>query len=224
MKKTVAILMAAIVLAAGLCSCSHTVRLKFNDNGEIVGKGGLSYNYAPIGYEPTYQGEKWAYLEDEIGHDLYTIGDEDPEKWLTEEYTGATTMIFYSSDIDLPALAEMKPVTAYLCEQDENVYSISTIGDGGDGETGRQAIDKAVELLETGEKCMWPRTNSTATYQLKMYSPDWPAFYYNLVYTVCPDGNYLYDRVTEKCVEIGDILTAYHSEANAESSAETKTV
>lgn len=195
---------AAAVAVATLSACSHVVKMNYNDDGILCG-GNAEYRYAPLGYEPTFQGEEYALIDNEMQEILYTVGECDPKEWLTTEYAGAATMIYYSTDISLPTLEEMKPEKMYFCEQDTNVNALQVVGDTDEG---KALIAEIIAMLGNDdiENEIWPRGDINTTYQLKFYSPDWPAIYYNVVYAVGAGGNYFYDRVQGRCILAGDIL------------------
>ena len=195
----------------------------FSEDGTLS-DGDINYKFAPIGYEPTYQGEEYAVIKGTMEETLYRIGDCDPEKWLATEYTGAATLVYYNTDITLPTLAEMAPTVCYICEQDAGAYSIYALGtDDEKAAHDAEVISQLVEMLKTSdENEIWPRSDIKYTYSLKFYSPDWDAIYYNVVYAVCSDGNYLYDRVTGNVVKIGDILEEYYDELYSEDSENEK--
>ncbi len=199
-----------------LCSCSRTVKMNFSEDGTLTG-GNCTYKFAPVGYEPTYQGEEYGEIQGTLSEKLYTIKDCDPREWLATEYTGAATLVYYSADIELPTLAEMKPVNCFICEQDAAAFSICALGVEGDNISGgtvshdREVIAGLVKMITEGDEDeIWPRSDLSYSYDLKFYSPDWPAIYYNVVYAVCRGGNFLYDRVTGNCVNAGDILLEYY--------------
>lgn len=209
MKKTLAFFLALCALF--LVSCNRTVKMSFDQDGTLKG-GGVSYKFAPVGYEPTYQGEEYALITGTLEEKLYKIGNCDPEKWLATEYSGATTLVYYSADITLPTLSQMEPDKCFICEQDASTFSVYTIGeDEQSREHDREVISTLVKMLEKGdEEELWPRDDIKYTYNLKFYSPKWEAIYYNVVYAVCDGGNFLYDRVTGNCVNAGDILLEYY--------------
>ena len=59
---------------------------------------------------------------------LYKIGELSEKEWLTTEYSGSATLVFYNADIVLPTLSELKCDTVFICEQDVNTYSVATVG------------------------------------------------------------------------------------------------
>lgn len=210
MKKALSLLLAIWLCVLFLVSCSRTVKLNFSDDGTLQG-GGVTYKFAPVGYEPTYQGEEYGLITGTLEEKLYKIGSCDPKKWLTTEYSGAATLVYYDSDITLPTLAELEPSKCYICEQDKTSFSVYTLGEDEESRLhDSEVISTLVKMLEKGDEDeLWPRSDIIQTYNLKFYSPKWEAIYYNVVYAVCGGGNFLYDRVTGNCVNAGNILSEY---------------
>ena len=198
--KSFILILLAILL---LVSCSSSlVTLKYEDKHMINKRLGLSYVAAPLNYQPVSVGEAYAYYE-KADLTLYEIQGLDPEEWLTEEYTGASTTIFYSEDITLPTLKELGANKIFVCLEGEVIYSLATVDDV-------QLINDVIDLFENGEATEWPLIDSIQRYELKFYSEDdYPHIYYNLSYGEFPEGKFLYDRSTKRCVEIGDILDEY---------------
>ena len=198
--KSFILILLAILL---LVSCSSSlVTLKYEDKHMINKRLGLSYVAAPLNYQPVSVGEAYAYYE-KADLTLYEIQGLDPEEWLTEEYTGASTTIFYSEDITLPTLKELGANKIFVCLEGEVIYSLATVDDV-------QLINDVIDLFENGEATEWPLIDSIQRYELKFYSEDdYPHIYYNLSYGEFTEGKFLYDRSTKRCVEIGDILDEY---------------
>lgn len=219
MKRVLALLLFVILL---LCGCAKGVVYTFEEDGTLADGRGNKYYSAPVGYEPTNQGAEYGKIDDAIGETLYQVGNIDPEKYLTSAYSGGTTLFFYSTDITLPTLWEMEPSLCYLCEQEANIITLCTIGDGsqsGSSDADSEVLDTLItrmqKAIENGEsESVWPRADVNETYQLKFYSEQWPAFYYNLTFAVCGGGSYIYDRQSRICIDAGDLLTPYY-EASA---------
>lgn len=195
-----------VIAAVLLCSCSQIIKMSYNEDGLLCG-GGAKYRFAPPGYEPTYQGEEYALIDNAMQETLYTIGTCDPEKWLTTEFSGAATLVYYAEDITLPTLEEMEPEVMYFCDQGETVSALYTL------KSDENSIVKDIIALlgdESLDDEIWPRSDISETYQLKFYSPKWEAIYYNVVYAVGQNGGYLYDRVNDRCIFVGELLSEYN--------------
>ncbi len=215
MKRACTLLLALALL---LCACAKEAKYTFQEDGTLSDGLGNIYRSAPVGYEPTNQGAKYGKIDDAIGETLYQVGTLDPKEYLTGPYSGGTTLFFYNADISLPSLWEMEASLCYLCQQETNIITICTIGDGsqsGDAAADKELLQALIQQMQiaikNGESAsIWPRADVNATYQLKFYSEAWPAFYYNLTLAVCGSGTYLYDRQSKICIDIGDVLVPYY--------------
>ena len=193
-------LMSLLLLAAVLLvSCSGSVKLTY-ENGQLINKSKhLAYTPAPLNYEPAAIGEEYA-VYGKTATPLYEIVGLDPKEWLTEANTGSTTTIFYGAGVTLPTLREMEPDEVFVCINGAITYAQATVRD-------RDAIEAMIALFENGEQRDWPLTDSVRIYELKFHSTEnWPCIYYNLTFGEFPEGKFLYDRQTKRCVEIGDVL------------------
>lgn len=199
MKKIVAVLTLLSVLLM-LTSCG-IVKYEYTDGG-LIKKGSQDVFHAlPIGFEPCGIGEKCG----EFGEfSLYRVlglnGEEISDEWITEEYSGSATTVFYKGNI--PAFREIEFDVCYICEEDTGIVSVATIQD-------ENEINKVISSLDNNEKALWPRNDISETYTLKFYSQDFPAVFYSLTYCVCESGNYIYDRAEQNCVNVGDLLSDY---------------
>ncbi|MBQ8401417.1 MAG: membrane lipoprotein lipid attachment site-containing protein [Clostridia bacterium] len=195
MKKQICGALAVLMLTG--CSAS-LVNLEYKD-GQLINKRlKLAYNAAPTNYEPVSVGEAYGYYSD-MDMTLYTIAGLDPREWLTQEYAGSATTIFYSDDQTLPALSEMSPNKIHICTGDNITYGVATVDDS-------SVVAELVDLYENGEAVDWPMLDSLDTYELKFASTTYPHLYYNLTYYEYEEGIYIYDRNSKRCVVIGDLL------------------
>lgn len=202
MKKIIALLLtAASLLSFSACSAS-LVNFKYED-GKLINKGQkLEYYAAPTNYEPVSVGEQFGYYK-KTDLILYEIAGLDPKEWLTQEYAGSATTIFYSTDITLPTLSELEPTKVYICTGDTITYALATVEN-------EAVVSKLVDLFENGEYEEWPLINSIETYELKFYSEDkYPHIYYNLTYGEFEEGKFIYDRTTKRSVRIDEVLAEY---------------
>ncbi len=200
--RLLAAILAVLMLGCMLAACGDgLVSLSYEDGKFINNAKKLSYIPAPVSYEPTYVGEPYAYYK-KGDITMYAIGKSDPKLWLTESYAGAATTVFYSDTITLPTLADFGADAIHVCISENLVFEVCTIDDG-------VMVDSVVDRFLYGEEAVWPVTGAKVTYDMKFSSADWPEIYINLIYGVFPEGNFLYDRGTKRCVESSDLLDAY---------------
>ena len=195
MKKTLCCVLAALVLTG--CS-ANLVNLEYKE-GQLINKRlKLAYNAAPTNYEPASVGNPYGYYKD-MDMTLYEIAGLDPKEWLTQEYAGSATTIFYSDDQTLPTLTEMSPNKIHICTGETITYGVASVEDSA-------VVGQLVDLYMNGEAVEWPMLDSLDTYELKFVSVTHPHLYYNLTYYEYEEGIYIYDRNSKRCVEIGDLL------------------
>lgn len=192
----------ALALTLSLTACSSTIPLKAEGGLYHDAENGVAYAIAPMCYEPQAIGDAYAsFKSGSIKVVLYEVEGLDPTAWLTEAYSGASSM-FVASDIALPDLEGFKPTTIHLCVQSSSVWEFATVTD-------QAEIDEVVRIFMEGEAVPYPATTPDADLRFKFESPDYPGIYYNLVYVDYGDARYLYDRESRRCVEVGDLLRSY---------------
>ena len=199
MKQSLKIPVLLLLLVLALASCSGSVKLEYAEGKLINESKHLAYSPAPLNYEPVAIGEEYA-VYGKTKSPLYEIIGLDPKQWLTEANTGTTTTIFYGDGVTLPTLRELDPDEVYVCLNGAITFAQSTVRD-------KEAIVAMIDLFETGEQIDWPLTRAVRIYELKFHSTrNWDRLYYNLTFGEFPEGKFLYDRQTKRCVEIGDLL------------------
>lgn len=197
-----------------LSACgSDLVTLKYEDGLFVNEKQGLSYVPAEITYEPTAMGDAYACYTSG-GITLYAIGENDPTLWLTENYAGGATTVFHDDSITLPTLGELGAEKIIVCASENVTIGVLEITDEAD-------IAAVTAAFENGEEAEWPLIGSTLRYDLKFYSSAWPQIYMNLIYGEFPEGNFLYERASGRCVEAGDLLDEYFHPEKFAGTAET---
>ena len=199
MKRIPGLILLLLLSLLLLVSCGGSVKLTY-ENGQLINKSkGLAYSPAPLNYEPAAIGEEYA-VYGKTATPLFEIIGLDPKEWLTEANTGTTTTVFYGTGVTLPTLREMDPDEVFVCINGVITYAQATVRD-------KTAIGAMIDLFENGEQVDWPLTDSVRIYELKFHSTEgWPCIYYNLTFGEFPEGKFLYDRQTKRCVEIGDLL------------------
>jgi len=207
LKKSLPLLLVCVVLLSGCAA--KLVPLTLEDGKLLNKKQELSYTAAPLRYEATVQGEAYAYCKEEQ-LTLYAVEGADPTEWLTEEYTGSLTMLFCADSIKLPTFTELDAEKITVCTKGNITVGVMEITD-------REKIRAAAELFENGTAAEWPGVQSELHYELKFYSSEWPQFSMLLSYGEFAEGNFLYERESKRCVEVGDLFGEYfHSGETAQ--------
>ena len=186
------------LMLLSLVSCTKQL---YNEGGNLVDRdNGITYIPAPITFEPqTLAAEPYAECS-ELGIELYEIEGLPGDEWLSEPFDGIGG-VYYSDKLTLPTLEEFDADLMYICVEQVITVSIGTVDD-------KAGIDAIVTSFVSGE----PTTiiQSGNSYKLKFSSDKYPGLYYNLIYIEGDDGeNYIYDRSTQTCVDVGDVLQAY---------------
>lgn len=193
------IIITALLTAAMLTmsACSSLVKIEYKDNYFVDSAHKIQYDMASVSYEPVSVGAEYAQCGKTL---LYEIPGAEPTEWLTEAYEGIGS-IFFSTEIALPTLAEMKPNNIQICVTNVKTISIGSVTEQSD-------IDDIVDVLTNGEEVMTPPKGDS--YDLKFLSEVYPFLQYSVVYIKCSDGSrYLYDRGARKTVNAGDLLEKY---------------
>lgn len=196
--KRAAALLLLPALAMSLTSCLLQLD---NDGGNLIDKkNGITYLPAPITFEPqTLATEPYAECKS-LGIELYEIEGLPSDEWLSEPFDGIGG-VYYSDKITLPTLEEFDADLMYICVEQVITVSIGTVDD-------KTGIDAIVDSFVSGEPTAIIQSGNS--YKLKFSSDKYPGLYYNLIYIEGDDGeNYIYDRSTQTCVDVGDVLQTY---------------
>lgn len=200
MKKRIIILASALLALSLLCSCA--LSLAEQDGKLIDRKNGITYIGAPICFEPSnIDAEVYARCK-KLGIELYPITGQPTTEWLSEPYEGIGG-VWYADTITLPTLTEFDADRLYICVESMITTAIGIVTDKSD-------IDAVAGSFVNGTP--GDIVNSGKSYKLKFESQKYPGIFYNLLYVVGSDGrNYIYDRSTKTCVEVGGVLDKYMS-------------
>ncbi len=164
-------------------------------------KNGVTYVSAPLCYEPERTGEEVYATCKKLKLDLYEIDGLEPTEWLSEQYEGIGG-VWHSEDTTLPDdITGFDADRMYICQEKVITVSLGTVDDKDD-------IDAVVKAFTEGEPVSLVQEGES--YKLKFASDKYPGLYYNLMYIEGGDGNnYIYDRTTKTCVDVGDVLLDY---------------
>ena len=154
-------------------------------------------------YEPVATGEKYAYCREDRNHIFYVIPGADPQIYLSDENIGTGTGLYVSTETSLPDLRKMNVTKIQFCIRSTGKpWEIDSTED-------QDLIQQTVKLYTEGELVEdIPFDKYLYTRDVKFYSEDYPYFCINLTYMHCPDKNYLFDRYSRRCVEIGDLFSS----------------
>ena len=202
MKKIVS-LTAVLLLAAMLGSCGNLVSLT-DRNGMLENREeSIMYAYAPICFEPIRLAEEPYAKCASLKMKYYEVIGQTVSDWISEPYAGIGGLYYNIDTVELPTLAEFEPAQVIVCVED-------TIT-GGRAIVSEQADTAAIAAAFTeGEPTSIVQAGTS--YKLKFSSDkeEYAGIYYNLIYVEGDDGeNYIYDRSTKTCVNVGDVLQKY---------------
>lgn len=196
-KRSISLLLAVLCLSV-LASCDNLIKLKYENGRYVDAMNGVAYVSAPVCFEPEAVGEAYAQYDKTV---LYQISGLDPKEWLTEQYEGIGS-VYCSEKIDIPDIQSFGADFAYICVSDVLTMQIGEISD-------KSAVEEIVRLYAEGEEVALP-TDGTASYHIKFSSELYPSIFYDVLYVEHDSQhNYLYDRSTKKCVDIGRALKSY---------------
>ena len=195
-KRTVsALLLTAVMLMFSSCG----TYAEYLDNAFYIKKTGISYTAASSTYLPTYIGEEYAKCE-KPALTFHKLGKQDTSVWLTSESSGRLTTLFYNADkVTLPTWETAIMTALYVCTVGDKIVAYDVIDDSA-------ITKKIVDSFISAEQAEWPSTGYYREFDL-LFSPEgYPMLYMALLYGEFPSGNYIYERSTNRCVEIGNLL------------------
>ena len=194
---TASLCVLAMLLSLAACG-DGLIRLEYEDDRFVNRSAGLSYIAAPVSYEPTVIGEAYAYCQS-ADLTLYKVDGNDPPYYMSTENAGELTTVFHSDTIVLPTLTEFQANAIHVCESDYYTFEVLCIDE-------EAFVDRVVTMFENGAEVSLPAGASVLHYDMKFASDTWTSFYINLNYYEFESGNYLYNRGTRRCVEVGDLF------------------
>ncbi|MCI8387817.1 MAG: hypothetical protein HFE63_05060 [Clostridiales bacterium] len=195
-----AISLAAALLMVVICASSCALSLKEVDGKLYDKKNDITYIGAPICFEPiALETEVYAKCS-KPKLELHAIEGLSPLEWISEPYEGIGG-VWYAEGVELPTLETFDADIMYICVEKSITVALGVVEDKSD-------IDAIISAFTNGEPCSI--VNSGSSYKLKFASAKYPGIYYNLLYIEGDDGNqYIYDRTTQTCVNVGDVMLKY---------------
>lgn len=166
-------------------------------------KNGVTYTVAPMQYEPVaWKKTPYAKCGDLL---FYPVSGLDPTRYLCTAEGGAA-VLYCASDINLPEIDAFYPEQIVVCTDTETVMALSTVEKKEHARAVAEAFAAGKVLGET------PEYNRILT--LRFTSDAYPGLFYTLRYLEGKDSNYLYDRESHRCVDVGTLLSWYISRSD----------
>lgn len=200
MLRRTAVLATLLSLTLLIASCGNLVALSYANGKLIDKKNGITYSTAPICFEPAIIATEPYAKCSKLKIKLYEIEGQPVTEWLAESYD-VSGAVYYAENIDLPTLEDFDADVIHICVEQTVTVGIANV-------TEKEAVGAVVSAFENGEPCAIVQSGSS--FQLKFESQKYAGIYYNLIYVEGNDGeNYIYDRSTKICVNVGDVLQDY---------------
>ena len=200
---------ALILLTVFLTNFFGVIHLTSDNGGGYLydKKNDITYELAPMCYSADldksdvyaeYGDTKYyrLYYKSESGEKLYL----DPKKAIGKEDEYGTVDIYAASGFSLPSLEEFKASKALICAVELIEYAVGALN--------KEDTELAVKMLLENEQLEYPGgVVNDSVLVIYLGSDEFPYLQYSIRYFKTSDGTrYLYDRVTGRCVNIGEEL------------------
>lgn len=192
-----------LLLAAMFSSCGNLVSLT-ERNGMLENREeSIVYAYAPVCFEPIRLAEEPYAKCSSLKMKYYEVIGQTVTDWISEPYSGIGGLYYNIDTIELPTLTEFDPEQVIICVEDTITVGLGVVTEKAD------AVAIAAAFTEGTPTSI---VQAGVSYKLKFISSkdEYEGIYYNLIYVEGDDGeNYIYDRSTQTCVNVGDVLQKY---------------
>ena len=201
---------AVILLAVFLVRFFGVVHLTSDTEGPTLtdGKNGITYSLAPMSYTADLYTEKVyakygdaeyyrLYYKDSTGNTV--LGD--PKEMIGTKNEFGVIDIYIAEGIVLPTLEEFEASKALICAEEMISYAVDALS--------KEETEQAISLFFGNESCDYPSNiDNDSVLSIYFASGKYPFLQYNIRYFETKDGErYFYDRVTSRCVNIGDEMS-----------------
>ncbi len=204
---------AAVCIAVAVIAIISSLPVRFEAEGDYIidRSTGIKYLVASSSYAPrTYVDPAYGKFEE---HYIYPVSDDiKTSEYLSRSYFGVFDLL-YREDLTLPTLSEFGANKIRICSDGAVITRVDDI-------TNEDEISELIDIILNAETVEEPASIDTVVYTLRMYSSKYDWLYYNVNYVVYDEGCYLYDRLTDRFVEAGDIIDRY---INGSDTEETET-
>lgn len=191
----------ACVLSCTSCSVSRT--LEYTEDDLFYNKSNkISYTAASSTYLPVRVGDYYGKCERPI-IEFHEMTDCSPNEWLSSAHNGRATMLFYNADkVTLPTWETLECDGIYVCTVGDRIVAYDYITDA-------TLISNLLDMFVNAPQADWPSAGYTDEFDLLFEVEGYPMIYMNLLFGRFPEGTFLYERSTKRCVEIGNIIDRY---------------
>ena len=174
-------------------------------DGKITSEDGASYIPAPMGFQPANVGKKCGVRDTYF--DLFTVVCDDgtvlsSDEWMTEEYAGNATSVYYRDTITLPPYDEIDYDLCTFCDEGDRPVALAEIDD-------RNFIASLIDAVSHGSQSNGRLDDAVASYTVKFSSSDFPGIVYSIDYLIYDDAAYLYSIGEKKYAEATGIFAPY---------------
>lgn len=198
--KRIAAFAAMLLAAALLGSCGRLVSLT-DRNGLLENREeSIMYAGAPVCFEPIRLAEEPYAKCSSLKMKYYEVIGQTVTDWISEPYSGIGGLYYNIDTVELPTLTDFDPEQIIICVEETITVGIAAVTEKAD-------VDAVVKAFTEGEPTSIVQKG--VSYKLKFTSSleEYEGIYYNLIYVEGDDGeNYIYDRSTQTCINVGDVL------------------
>ena len=208
MKRFLGIILALTFIILTLTSCARGNKFVSDGPAFVDKKTNVTYDFAPLCYEPIAIGEKVYGSDGDI--EFYEIVGQDPEKWLGDADGG----VFYAKGITLPTIDKMSVSRLELCTVKNQVLVSKRITDS-------ETISAIIEDYLSQKEIAYPNKTSSLSYQLRFADTTIGVYYcidfvrYSEDFVSRVDGveinlgkDFLYNRAEDRFVKAPETLVA----------------
>ena len=209
MKKSLHLICLALAALILFSSCARGNKFAAEGLGFVDKKTNITYNFAPLCYEPIILGDKIYGSDGDI--DFYEIMGQDPQMWLGDADGG----VFYAQGITLPTLDKMNVTRIEICTVGSALLVRDRI-------TEPDQISAIITEYMSEEKLIYPNTAANASYKLRFADSSLDIYYcleffrYSGGYITTKDGkeinhgtDFLYNRSEDRFVKAPLALSEY---------------
>ena len=208
MKKTLCAILALLFVTLSLSSCVKGNKFVSEGSAFVDKKTDVSYDFAPLCYEPIAIGDKVYGSDGDI--EFYEIEGQDPTKWLGDADGG----VFYAKGVTLPTVDKMNVARLELCSVKNQLLVAKRITDA-------EIISAIIDGYLFADEIIYPNKTASVSYKLRFADTSIGVYYcidfirYAEDFIIKTDGtetnlgkDFLYNRSEDRFVKAPKTLVA----------------